>query len=559
MAAKDKHLQRRMADASRRRRSRPSFHHAAAVTALATALAAGSAYAQEEPAAPAATQPPVPGEVGAPPAAGPAATGPAADTAAALRQPLWLVVPSITIGETATDNVRSTSTDRQSDLVTTITPSIFASGQSTRLQGALDYSPTVLRHIEATDQDSVVQNLLGNGTLNIIPEHLFLDTNASISDQSRSGSRGFGNTSEISSNDRTQQMAYSASPYARFRLGDVAESEVRYRFSQTNFNGNTGAITSPVTGQTLSSLSDSTEQEGTASIATARDFSRLQATATADYDNTSYTNGELSSKRASGNLDLSYPITHTVYALASGGFERLTYSDEPQLNTTGPTWSVGGRYEVNDKQSVSLTYGRREGMNSFAGNARYALTPATTLSATYSKARSTTQQQILQSLLSATPTGPGSAIDASTGLPLALTNPNLPLQNDIVVAQNVEAGVTNTIGRNSFSLIGTHVDQRSLLHLSPDERSTGGFLTWGRDLSEALSSNVLVGYSTVSQDASAGAPQSTSHIVTFSASLGYKLGQGLQAGILYNLVANSGGTAGNVTTNTLTLSVTKSF
>lgn len=514
------------------------------IALLAVSTASGVANAQEQQAT-IADPYPAPGAIGA----APAPIAPAAP--AGPSQPRLTVVPSITIGETATDNVRSTPTNRQSDLVTTIAPRLFLNDQSPRLNGSFDYSPTILRHIEATDQDSIDQQLLGNGTLTAVPQYLFLDANASVSDESRTGSRGFGNTTEVPSSVRTQQIAYGASPYARFRFDDVADSELRYRFNQTSFNGNTGAITSPVTGQTLSSLSNATDQEGLATVATSPDLSKLVAKAIADYDQTTYSNAALSSRHVLGRVDLRYPLTRTIYALAGGGYERLTYSEQPQLDTTGPVWSAGALYQLSENQFVSLTYGHSEGQNSFAGNGRYALTPVSSVFASYSEYRATTQQQILQNLLSAAPTAQGTTIDPTTGLPTTITNPNLPLQNDITYTKNLQLGASTGVGRNHFSLVASHIDQTSLLHLAPSERSTGGFFTWSHDLSPRATSNVLLGYSTVSPG--------SSNVVTFNAGLAYALGNGLQAGAQYQLVSSSGGNSASVLANSLTLSITKTF
>ncbi len=501
---------------------------------------------------------PVPGELGPPTFAG-AQPPYNADQ----QGRLFLITPRISLEETATDNVRGTAKGRQSDLITTVAPGVFIQGQSTRLQGSLDYSPTALRHITATDQDTVVQNMLGNGTFTAVPDLLFFDANASMSQQSRSGVRGFSNTTEVPNGDQTQEMTFAGSPYVRFHLGNFADSEIRYRFSQADFTGNTGALISPVTGQALSSLSDATEQQALASVTTSQQFSRLQGRLSGEYDTISYSGGSLSQRNEQVSLDLTYPITQVIYAITSGGYQRLTYSQEPQLNVTGPTYKIGARYALNDQQTVELDYGRQDGENSFSGSARYALTPVTSVSASYTKQRYSIQQQLLQGLLTTTPTGPGTAISNVTGLPTSVINgvqnPNVPLRNDIVLAEDALLGLTNAVGRNSYSLVFSHVDQISLLHLSPDTTSNGAVATWSRELSPSLTSNFSVSYDLVSPG--------SSNVVTVAASLGYALTETLHAGILYNLIVTSGGSPGTTSTlgtgatviNNLTLSLIKSF
>jgi uncharacterized protein (PEP-CTERM system associated) len=219
------------------------------------------------------------------------------------------------------------------------------------------------------------------------------------------------------------------------------------------------------------------------------------------------------------------------------------------------------RYALNDQQMVELNYGRQYGQNSFSAVSRYALTPVTTLSASYSKQRISTQQQILQGLLTTAPTGPGTAINTVTGLPTSIINgvqdPNVPLRNDIVVAQNALLGITNAVGRNTYALLFSHVDQSSLLHLSADTTSNGAVATWSHQLSPLLTSNLSVSYALVSPG--------SSNVGTIAASLGYAVTETLQAGILYNFILSTGGAAGTFASsgttvvNNLTLSLTKTF
>jgi uncharacterized protein (PEP-CTERM system associated) len=166
-------------------------------------------------------------------------------------------------------------------------------------------------------------------------------------------------------------------------------------------------------------------------------------------------------------------------------------------------------------------------------------------------------------LLTTTPTGPGTAISNVTGLPTSVINgvqnPNVPLRNDIVLAEDALLGLTNAVGRNSYSLVFSHVDQISLLHLSPDTTSNGAVAMWSRELSPSLTSNLSVSYDLVSPG--------SSNVVTVAASLGYALTETLHAGILYNLIVTSGGSPGTTSTlgtgatviNNLTLSLIKSF
>jgi hypothetical protein len=188
------------------------------------------------------------------------------------------------------------------------------------------------------------------------------------------------------------------------------------------------------------------------------------------------------------------------------------------------------------------------------------LTPVTSVSVSYSKARTSTQQQLLDSLLTTAPTGPGTAIDTATGLPVSivnggLTNPNVPLRNDIVLSENAVVGLTNSVGRNNYSVVFTHVDQKSLLHLSGNTDSNSGIGIWTHALSPSLTSNLSVSDAIVSPG--------NLNVASLAAGLSYAVTQTLQAGLLYNFILTNGGSAAGgsntVIRNNITLSLTKTF
>jgi uncharacterized protein (PEP-CTERM system associated) len=471
--------------------------------------------------------------------------------------PIWTITPSIAVTGSFTDNVRGTATNRQSDFYTTVAPALFVSGEAARLRGTLDYSPQLIRYVQATDQDRIDQNLFADGTASLLRDFLFFDASGSISNQSRSGGRGFGNTSEIASNQATQTIAYSASPYLRFHLGPAVDSELRYRYSETDFSNNTGPVTSPITGQTLGSLSNTRVQEALARVLTNRNLDRLQLGVTADDIRQDSQGSQFSSRDTTGTATFNYRLTEELWALSDGGYERLNYPQQPAIDYMGPTWDLGARYEHNDKQSLSLTYGEHQGHHGFSGQARYAITPLTSVFANYSQQVTSAQQQIAQNLGNATQTTPGVTIDQTTGLPLAITNPNLSLQNSVYLSRVLTAGVTTSRERDRYNLYFDRTENRTLAGPASNQETTGGYFSWSRELSPQASGNLLAGYSTTS-------PGSSNNI-NFSVSYNYSFTESLSASASYSVYYSTGGsygTGGNsasILTDLITLSVRKTF
>jgi uncharacterized protein (PEP-CTERM system associated) len=486
--------------------------------------------------------------------------------------PPWLIVPAIDLSEQATDNVRLVATGRQADLITTVSPSIFASGSSARLQGNFSYSPQVLKYATATDQDQILQNLFGTGTLTAVQDLLFFDANASISNQSRLGGRGFGNTSQIPTSSSTQTIAYSGAPYAKFHFGDTGDAVVRYQYSETMFSGNTGPVASLTPGQTLGSLSNSTQNEGSAKFTTGEAFNLMQLSFALDYQRF---DSATSSRDESANVSGTYQLTRTLQQLASIGYERLTYSQSISQSTApnfgGATWSIGYKYQPREDREVMLNYGKSQGQNSFSGNANWAVTPLTTISASYSEQTETQQQELLQNIAQGTQTVPGQIVNQQTGLPLSIANPNLALQNGVFRIKTLQAGASIQGGeRNHYTITLNRTEQDSPTTgtSASNTTSNGGYLTWSRDLSPYSTGALSAGYSTTSNPGATGigttigtttGTSGSVDAITFTASYNYNFTETLSGNASYSLQRQSGGGGGAVMSDIIAVSLHKTF
>src|SRR6266480_4741946 len=81
----------------------------------------------------------------------------------------WTIIPRIGGQEVFTDNVLLTPTNRRADFITVVSPGISISGESSRLQATLDYSPSLAIFALTPGQDFIGHNLYGNATATIVP------------------------------------------------------------------------------------------------------------------------------------------------------------------------------------------------------------------------------------------------------------------------------------------------------------------------------------------------------------------------------------------------------
>jgi uncharacterized protein (PEP-CTERM system associated) len=196
-----------------------------------------------------------------------------AQQAQAERGPLR-ITPSVRVSETLTDNVTLASKDaRQSDWITTITPSLALTGSTGHSQNSLQVSLNSSLYKDDTSRNTNYLTMQALSKLDAFDRKLFLDLQASIS---REVVSAFGPRSADGLTGQANQasvQSFSASPYYRMRFAGGGNAELRYTLTQThsdaanyqNTNAGTWAINAGdpyLTGRLgwSASASDSTTQ-----------------------------------------------------------------------------------------------------------------------------------------------------------------------------------------------------------------------------------------------------------------------------------------------------------
>ncbi|MDO8263508.1 MAG: TIGR03016 family PEP-CTERM system-associated outer membrane protein, partial [Gallionella sp.] len=162
------------------------------------------------------------------------------------------VVPSVSVSETLTDNVRLTSVGQQSEQITEISAGVRINIEVEKLKSYFDYSLSEVVYAQNTSPNRSQfnnQNALNTfGTLEAIDNWAFVDFNGSISQQTVSAfdTQSIDNTA-INAN-KAEVANYRLSPYVRGRLGDMASYEARYSRSVTNSDTAEGSGVSMVDG-----------------------------------------------------------------------------------------------------------------------------------------------------------------------------------------------------------------------------------------------------------------------------------------------------------------------
>lgn len=353
----------------------------------------------------------------------------------------WTIVPSLEVEQSVTDNARSVAEGQEADLITTTTGGINVSGQGRRAQLSFNYNLSRDSFWDNTELSGMRQNLLGAGNLEAWEDHIFIDTRASISQQSlvRNGGTSASERT-VATNDQSTVVNYSVTPNFAHRYGNWADTDLRYTFNETRFldtdTGSAGAQPDASRSQTVVAL-----------LRSGTEFNRLSwelSTTRTFTDNGSDSNlMQLSSE---------YVFSRKLTLIGLLGREEIENSglnanDDPEV-----FWRGGFRLTPGPRTSIRFEAGHRFGGANFSGDASYRLGATTVITASYEEDVRTDRQALTDNLNNIGLDENGQFIDLVTGLP---ANPNalsFDFLDQTTRQQNFNISINGTSGRNTFSL-----------------------------------------------------------------------------------------------------------
>jgi hypothetical protein len=485
--------------------------------------------------------------------------------------PAILIQPTASLSELFTDNVFYAHSPRKFAAITQLGAGASISVDTPKLQAIATglangqlYLPGNLSNF-----DQAFGSLYANGTGTAYPGLAYIDFQSSISQSTTLPGFGFQNLSTLPSNQQTQQYLFNISPYLVHSFDGNVDTELRYTFSSVNYGGNTTVVTTPlVPGATT--LASSTLNEGTFIAVTGENFQKLQTRFTADASE--YTNTSVSQNtEVSAYSDFLYQFIPSLAGLGRVGYQNLRFPGSPEASFAGATWLVGGRVGTLDPVQpayVLLEYGVQQGARGVTGAAQFNVTPTMVFSANAVQGTSSQGQFFQGALATSTLSPSGAIVNQTTGLPTAFFNPGLGLNNNVYRQHLYNAGLTDTIPPNSYSLFLFYNDQQSLTPpVTAPTKTVGINFTYGRDVRPDLTGYASVGYTNSTNAVSVATPTATTNFDSVTASLGlnYVFARNLTGSIVYTfsyfnngaVLTNAG--AGDVFVNQLQLVLSKTF
>jgi hypothetical protein len=491
--------------------------------------------------------------------------------------PAVLIRPNAFLGETFYDNVNYVHSPRTFAALTQLGGGLSASVDTPRLQAVASGQANGNIYLPGSNSslNQIFGSLYANGHGTVYPDLLYLDAQSLITQGSTLPGFGFQNLSTLPRNQQTQQFINVVSPYLIKSFGAVADTELRYTFSSSNYGGNTAVTTSPLV-PGLSNIASTTLNEGTFIAATGEDFQKVLGRFTADA--AELTGSTLNqSTQVSAYNDFQYSFTPTIAALGRAGYQNLRYPGSPAATFAGATWLAGGRIGTvgpDQPAYVALQYGRQQGSFGFTGSSQVNITPSMVFSASLVQGVSSQGQLFASNLANSTLTPSGSIVNQSNGLPTTFSSPGLGLSSSVFRQHLFNAGLSDVLPPNYYSLFAFYVEQQQLsTSVAAPTKSLGVNFIYTRDIRPDVSGSASVGF--VNSVNSPTVVPGTNNVnfsqttnfdsVNANLALNYVLAQTLTLSIVYSFSYNtngtvlSGGRNGDVFANQLQFLLSKTF
>jgi hypothetical protein len=362
--------------------------------------------------------------------------------------------PTLSLEVDASDNIRRTATDEQSDVVFVPTGSLLVEGETRDLRlffsGNLQYDA----FLDNTSLDRLTGDLLSHGTWTIVPGFFFLDGNAQISDEF------------LKATDRSPTGLPNGNPQARIFNSQLSPYITTHPFDESDLTVRGGIADvqfSELDGPSSLAPSDAVIYQASALLTNGDRSRRVEWRLTGDYSlEHRDAGGETTS--ASGVFGLSVRVLPKLQAIGRVGYELI---EDPSISDIRDVvWSGGLMYHLGEISTITAERRHQFGRDAWHGDANIALSSQFAVTGGYEERFETEQQRLSRSL---------DDIFAQTGNLPGLPSP-VSLSEDLVdesfFVKDARAGASYRTTSQNFDLSAIF-SQREFTTLSDHDESAG--------------------------------------------------------------------------------------
>jgi uncharacterized protein (PEP-CTERM system associated) len=398
----------------------------------------------------------------------------------------WRVTPSIEFGETFTDNVNLTPTNRTFDWVQSIAPRLNLTVEGARVNanitGGVDYL-----YFDRTNQDDLRPQVLGTATVDAIEDLLQFNFRTEIRQTLLDPAGSFSISPYNNTANRDTLQIYAGGPTLYHRLGSFATAQLSYLFSYFTTNR-----VQTLTGVTPQQLSDTYLHEVNLVLDGGPRFDKFEWNFEAHY-NHSHAKNTLAVPPTIVNLEQEgfsfegdYLVTNEFALIGIAGYDHIHDSTQTiaSINIQGGFRYAGGFEIHGPKSSFRITAGRRFGGLALDASATYRYSARTTMTATYTD-EVTSSTRRLGSLL-------GIAANSNFADTFGL-DPRFTLNDELFRSRRGDLTLQADRGRNTMAING-FVERRFYRILPRGDWVYGGQGNWDRQLNRTWTFNSLILY-----------------------------------------------------------------
>ena len=252
----------------------------------------------------------------------------------------WDITPRLCVAEVYSDNINLDDNNKESELVTEITPGISVHGQGGRLEADIDYQLQNTIFLDNSDANNSFHQLNANTTAELAKDLFFLNARSTagqaIIDAGDTISIGNINTGR----NRTDFVNYSLSPWIQPHFGGYADGILRYTYSDVAYS---------------EGASDAANSRIGASLFSGRNFGPLSWDVNYNYQDLERDTGS-DARFESTTGQARYRVNDQFsFVGRAGTFDNDFQSSDNVEN--GSYWSLGGFWQPSRYYSIQATTG----------------------------------------------------------------------------------------------------------------------------------------------------------------------------------------------------------
>jgi len=448
----------------------------------------------------------------------------------------WTVDPYIGASTQYTDNVFGTSSEKESDLVTSIDLGVKISAETRRSDFDISYDLSQDFYAEFNDLNGYRHNFVGGGTIEFYEERFFVDgrltfTEETLDDIGRTsaGDRTLGT-------DRTQVLNGRISPYFVQDFGGWVTGIARYGYSETRF------LESDVGGGGTEPADQRTNEFELQANSGTR-FANFQWQMLSNYTFSESSEDE-EFHHFNNQASTEIPLNRLFSLLATAGHDDFEIDNVDDSAISGPYLGGGVRFHPNSRTDASIQVGYRFDDIIYDVQVEYAPTSLDNITAGYSVTVRNADTSLANTEI----------LNADD----ELVRPNFSTASyidDVTKSEVFTFGWSGERRRNSYGAT-INLINREVLSDGTKDRVLSVGANFSRQLTPRADLTISGNYS----DVLAGAVSTDEKAsYSFGIDYSYQLGRGFSASAGYDYLLQDEKIGGNVEENAFTIYLRKTF